>query len=43
MNVPIPQNPDQYKAQEPKPQEAGQHMANDLEYELQNGSDVMRR
>lgn len=41
MNVPIPANAAQYKTQEPRPQEAGQHHANDLEYDLQNGADMM--
>lgn len=46
MNVPIPNNPSQYAApSDPRPQEAGVHAGNDLEYELQNGSDMnqMRR
>lgn len=43
MNVPIPQNPGHYKTQEPRPQETGQYHGNDLEHDLQNGSDMMRR
>ena len=43
MNVPIPQNPQQYTGQDPRPQEtAGAGQANDLEHELQFGSDMMR-
>jgi len=41
MNVPIPNNPAEYKTQDPRPQEAAQHYGNDLEYDLQNGSDMM--
>lgn len=42
MNVPIPANPSQYGGQEPRPQEMGNHMGNDLEYDLQHGSDMRR-
>ncbi|RMZ85330.1 hypothetical protein DV737_g786, partial [Chaetothyriales sp. CBS 132003] len=37
INVPIPQNPSHYKAEEPRPQEAGTFAGNDLEHELQAG------
>lgn len=45
MNVPIPENPGQWAkaAEDPRPQEAGAYMGNDLEHELQAGSDLMRR
>lgn len=43
MNVPIPQNPREFQGGDPRPQEAGTHHGNDLEYDLQNGSDMMRR
>ena len=44
INVPIPQNPKQYTGEDPRPQEtAGTGQANDLEHELQFGSDMMRR
>ncbi|RMZ82284.1 hypothetical protein DV738_g1876, partial [Chaetothyriales sp. CBS 135597] len=43
INVPIPQNPSHYKTEEPRPQEAGTFTGNDLEHELQAGSDLMRR
>jgi len=45
MNVPIPENPAQWTktAEDPRPQEAGAYMGNDLEHELQAGSDLMRR
>lgn len=39
MNVPIPHNPGQYQGQDPRPQEAGQHHHDELEYVLQNGND----
>lgn len=42
MNVPIPSNPGQYGGQAPRPQETGTHMGSDLEYDLQNGSDMRR-
>lgn len=43
MNVPIPTNPVQYKTNDPRPQEPGQHHGNDLEYDLQNGADMIMR
>jgi len=43
MNVPIPHNASQYKGQDPRPQETGQNLGNDLEYDLQNGSDMIMR
>lgn len=39
MNIPIPDQPGQYSVQDPKPQEPGQQLGNELEYELQNGAD----
>lgn len=41
--VPIPDNPNQYARQDPGPQEPGAFASNDLEHELANGSDMMRR
>ena len=44
QNVPIPSNPQQYSRQpeDPRPQEAS-NFGNDLEHELQAGSDMMSR
>ena len=44
-NVPIPDNANQWGAHDPRPQEAGAHVGNDLEDELQHGMDTntMRR
>lgn len=39
--VPIPQNPAAYANEDPRPQEASMYADNDLENELQNGSDSM--
>jgi len=44
MAVPIPENPGQWQGQDPRPQEAGVYgTGNDLEKELEAGSDMMRR
>ena len=43
INVPIPQNPTQYQSGDPRPQEAGAYAGNDLEHELQNGSEGRMR
>lgn len=42
-NVPIPQNPGQWNSDAPRPQETAAASGNDLEHELQVGSDMMRR
>jgi mitogen-activated protein kinase 7 len=43
-SIPIPNNAQQYSRQpeDPRPQETGAYMGNDLEHELQAGSDMMR-
>ena len=43
INVPIPQNPQQYTGEDPRPQEAGSFAGNDLEHELQAGSDMLQQ
>jgi mitogen-activated protein kinase 7 len=43
MNLPIPENPSAWNREDPRPQEAGAFVGNDLEHELQAGSDMMRR
>lgn len=43
INVPIPDNPNQWKQEDPRPQEASAVFGNDLEHELQAGSDLLRQ
>ncbi|KAJ4509150.1 mitogen-activated serine/threonine-protein kinase [Exophiala dermatitidis] len=41
--VPIPENPTQWRQEDPRPQEPDAAIGNDLEHELQVGADMMRR